>query len=46
MDPNRAQLVPIGGRILEKAMEYFGVEKIKVSHHGLRQGILWEELKA
>lgn len=44
MDPNRAQLVPIGGRILEKAMEFFGVKKIKVSHHGLRQGILWEEL--
>ncbi|MCB1214834.1 MAG: hypothetical protein KDK66_05090 [Deltaproteobacteria bacterium] len=46
MDPNRAQLVPIGGKILEKTMEFFGVENITVSHHGLRQGILWEVLSS
>lgn len=46
MLPDRAELLPIGGAILWRAMEYLGLEELQVSHHGLRYGILWEMLES
>jgi len=44
MHPDRAELLPIGGAILLEAMKFLGTEEILVSDHGLRYGILFEEL--
>ncbi|HKY62582.1 MAG TPA: hypothetical protein VJR29_04110, partial [bacterium] len=44
MHPDRAELLPVGGAILWRAMEFLGLEEILVSDHGLRYGILHEEL--
>lgn len=44
MHPDRAELLPVGGAILWRAMEYLGLNQILVSDHGLRYGILHEEL--
>ena len=44
MHPDRAELLPIGGAILLEAMQFLGLNEILVSDHGLRYGILFEEL--
>ncbi len=44
MHPDRAELLPVGGAILWRAMEFLGLNQILVSDHGLRYGILHEEL--
>jgi len=44
MHPDRAELLPVGGAILWRAMEFLGLGEILVSDHGLRYGILHEEL--
>jgi len=45
MHPKRAELLPIGGLILQEAMHFLNIPEILVSDHGLRYGILWEEIK-
>jgi exopolyphosphatase / guanosine-5'-triphosphate,3'-diphosphate pyrophosphatase len=44
MHPDRAELLPVGGAILWRAMEFLELDGILVSDHGLRYGILHEEL--
>jgi len=44
MMPKRAELLPLGGIILWEVLDYLGLRKLTVSHHGLRYGILWEKL--
>lgn len=44
MHPDRAELLPVGGAILWRSMEYLGLSQLLVSDHGLRYGILYEEL--
>lgn len=44
MHPDRAELLPIGGAILLESMKFLGLEEILVSDHGLRYGILFENL--
>ncbi len=46
MDPKRAELLPVGGLILWKSMEFLGLREIIVSDHGLRYGLLAEILKS
>ena len=46
MHPDRAELLPVGGALLWRSMEYLGLSEILVSDHGLRYGILYEELIA
>ena len=45
MDPKRSDLLPLGGLILMEVMDYFSVKEIIASHHGLRYGLLWENLE-
>ena len=45
MHPKRAELLPIGGAILAEAMSFLKMKEILVSDHGLRYGILWEEIQ-
>ncbi|KAB2837684.1 Ppx/GppA family phosphatase [bacterium] len=44
MHPDRAELLPIGGAILLESMKFLGLGEILVSDHGLRYGILFENL--
>ncbi len=44
MDPKRSELLPIGGLILLAVAEFLSLGEITVSDHGLRYGILFEEL--
>jgi exopolyphosphatase/guanosine-5'-triphosphate,3'-diphosphate pyrophosphatase len=44
MDPKRSDLLPLGGLILQETMNFFSIEEVIASHHGLRYGLLWEEL--
>ncbi len=46
MIPERAELLPLGGAILWQTMEFLGIDEIRASHHGLRYGLLWEELES
>lgn len=46
MDPKRSDLLPIGGLILQEVMEFFKINEVIASHHGLRYGLLWERLEA
>ncbi|MCP5468012.1 MAG: Ppx/GppA family phosphatase [Deltaproteobacteria bacterium] len=44
MLPKRAELLPIGGLILQEVMEFLKISEITVSYEGLRFGLLWENL--
>lgn len=44
MHPDRAELLPVGGAILLESLKFLGLGEILVSDHGLRYGILFEEL--
>jgi exopolyphosphatase/guanosine-5'-triphosphate,3'-diphosphate pyrophosphatase len=45
MDPKRAELLPVGGLILLEGMKFLEIDQILVSDHGLRYGILMENLQ-
>src|SRR5262249_46983219 len=36
MDPKRSDLLPLGGLILQEIMNFFAIEEVTASHHGLR----------
>ncbi len=44
MDPKRSELLPVGGAILAESMKFLNLDRIIVSDHGLRYGILHESL--
>jgi exopolyphosphatase/guanosine-5'-triphosphate,3'-diphosphate pyrophosphatase len=44
MHPQRAELLPVGGAILLEAMHVLEISELMVSDHGLRYGLLYEEL--
>ncbi len=41
----RAELLPIGGLILQQVMQFLQTTEITVSYEGLRFGLLWEKLE-
>jgi exopolyphosphatase/guanosine-5'-triphosphate,3'-diphosphate pyrophosphatase len=42
LDPRRADVIVAGGLILRESLDHFGVDRLTISDHGLRHGLLYE----